>query len=74
MQYILNEIEYRKLTDAKESVDMIDKILKENYDKTKLTYNFDDESYRKVRKALGWFCGSGFKVNILGTNFQICKD
>jgi hypothetical protein len=73
MKYLLSETEYKELKEAKESVGKIYKILKENYDETNLQYRFDDETYRKIREAIDWQCGSAYTVDILGQTFQISR-
>ena len=38
-----------------------------------LQYQFDDESYRKIREAILGGCGSAYTVNILGKIFKISR-
>ena len=73
MKYLLSESEYEELKKAKEKVDKINKILGENYDESNLQYQFDDESYRKIREAILGGCGSAYTVNILGKIFKISR-
>lgn len=73
MKYILSESEYEELKKAKEKVDEIGKILKENYNKPELRYQFDDESYRKIRETILGRCGSAYTVDILGHIFKISR-
>lgn len=73
MKYLLSESEYEELKKAKEKVDKIDKILEENYNDESKQYQFNDESYRKIREAIWGGCGSAYTVNILGQIFKISR-
>jgi len=73
MKYLLSESEYEELKKAKEKVDKAYKILEENYDESNFQYQFDNESYRKIREVICGGCGSIYTVNILGKIFKISR-
>jgi len=73
MQYILNESEYEELKKAKEKLDKIGEILEENYNEPKLQYQFDDESYRKIRETIWGGCGSAYTVNLSDKIFKVSR-
>lgn len=74
MQYILNQSEYDEYILLKTQSSKVNQILKRNYDKENLCFNFDEDTYRMLMLSLGKQFGTSYTVNINGTISIIFPD